>query len=418
MPTRKHYTTKEWEIVNKLNLTPEMSPAQIKKIRESKQAAKCRRARWMVGTWGALFELLENDQKKNFDFKEAEGNKRLLLAERKKEGKVEVSGRLVLTKNKAGKLVLQRRGIRPVVKSRKVPTFIMDATLPDLSILKVFFPQAKLVAEVKVDMPAHVHVTQIIDAPTTELKLWGRENKPAKGENREDVKRFILRWWLEDNRRSMLVVCQEKYERWLRANLPKEIVVPRRFKGELLRENKVIAIEHYNNVSGLDRYKNVSSILLVGRIQPSPESVEAYAGALLGSEPEIKIPPPEPGQPRRWFKSVPRAIRMKDGSGIEVERCDFHPDPMCEAVRLLLCEGEMIQSAATRARAEVRGGALRSQHAASPRRKAYREARRGVCRFGPSPAQARDRAAGGCREGRCGRSSGLDAGARDPQSTL
>jgi hypothetical protein len=110
----------------------------------------------------------------------------------------------------------------------------------------------------------------------------------------------------------MLVVCQEKYEKWLRANLPKEIVVPRRFKGELLRENIVIAIEHFNNVSGQDRYRNVSSILSVGRIQPSPESVEAYAGALTGTEPAIKIPPPEPGKPRNWFKPDQRAIRMKD----------------------------------------------------------------------------------------------------------
>jgi hypothetical protein len=344
--TLKYYTTKEWDIVNSLKLTPEMSPAQIKEIRESEQAAKCRRARWMAGTWPALFELLSNDMKKNFDIKEGEGNKRLLIAERKKEGEVEVSGRLVLAKNKAGKLVLQRRGIRPVVKSRKVPTFLMDATLPSLPILQVFFPQLREenITRINVDMPEHVHITQVLDTPTSELKLWGR-GEEAKGKNREDVKRFILQWWLADDRRSMLVVCQQKYERWLRDSLPKEIVLPRRFKGEVPRESKVIAIEHYNNVSGLDRYKNVSSILLVGRIQPSPESVEAYAGALTGTEPEVKIPPPEPGKPRNWFKSVPRRIRMKGGSsGIEIERCDFHPDPMCEAVRLLLCEGEMIQA--------------------------------------------------------------------------
>jgi hypothetical protein len=330
----KYYTSKEWEIVNSLKLTPEMSPAQIKEIRESEAATKCRRARWMAGTWPALFELLKNDHK-NFDIRVAEGNKNLMLAERKKDGNVEVSGRLTLAKNKAGKVVLQRRGIRPVVKSRQVPTFIMDATLPDVSILRVFFPQIREedITRIDVAMPEHVHVTQVLGAPTTEVKLWGRENKPAKGENREDVKRAILQWWYEDDRRLMLVVCQQKYERWLRANLPKEILVPRRSKGELLRENKVIAIEHFNNVSGLDRYRNVSSILLIGRIQPSPESVEAYTGALTGTEPANRIPPPAPGMPRNWFKWVPRAIRMKDGSGgVLVERCDLHPDAMGESV--------------------------------------------------------------------------------------
>jgi hypothetical protein len=341
----KYYTGKEWEIVNSIKLTPEMSPAQIKEIRESEAAAKCRRARWMAGTWPALFELLKND-KVNLEFKQAEGNKNLWLAERKKDGNVAVSGRLTLAKNKAGKLVLQRRGIHPVVKSRQVPTFLMDATLPGISILRAFFPQIREenITRLKVTMPEHVHVTQVLGAPTTELKLWGRDNK-AQGKNREDVKRFILQWWLEDDRRAMLVVCQQKYERWLRDNLPKEIVEARRSKGELSRESKVIAIEHFNNVSGLDRYKNVSSILLIGRIQPSPQSVEAYAGALTGSEPAVKIPPPAPGMPHNWFKQVPRAIRMKDGTGgVVVERCDFHPDPMCEDVRKMLCEGEMIQS--------------------------------------------------------------------------
>jgi hypothetical protein len=96
--------------------------------------------------------------------------------------------------------VLQRRGIRPVVKSRQVPTFLMDATLPDVSILRVFFPQIREedITRIDVAMPEHVHVTQVLGAPTSELKLWGRDNKPAKGENREDVKRFILQWWLEE----------------------------------------------------------------------------------------------------------------------------------------------------------------------------------------------------------------------------
>ena len=240
MSPLKYYTTKEWEIVNSLKLTPEMSPAKIKEIRESEAATKCRRARWMAGTWPALFELLNKDHKKNFDIRPAEGNKKLMLAERKKDGNVEVSGRLTLAKNKAGKVVLQRRGIRPVVKSRKVPTFLMDATLPDVSILRVFFPQIheEDITCIDVAMPEYVHITQILGAPTSEAKLWGRDNKPAKGENRENVKRAILQWWYEDDRRLMLVVCQEKYERWLRDNLPKDILVPRKSKGELLRENK------------------------------------------------------------------------------------------------------------------------------------------------------------------------------------
>jgi hypothetical protein len=345
---RYYYTTKEWDIADSLELTPGMSPAQIKEISESEQAVKCRRARWMAGTWKALFELLSNDIKKNFDPVPAEGNPSLMLYERKKDGNVEVSGRLTLTKNKAGKLALQRRGVHKVVESRQVPTFLMDATLPEASILRAFFPQIsdEDITRVDVNMPEHVHVTQVLGAPTSEKKLWGRGDE-AEGRNREYVKRFILQWWLEDDRRSMLVICQKKYETWLRANLPKEIVAPKRSKDEVQWGDKVIAIAHYNNVSGLDIFRNVSSILQIGRIQPSPESVQAYAGALTGTEPSVMFKPRQPdGTPGQWFKPpVTRAIRMADGgAGIEVEGCDRHPDPTCEAVRLLQCEGEIIQA--------------------------------------------------------------------------
>jgi hypothetical protein len=277
----------------------------------------------MAGTYAALREMLKYD------------------------ARIAVSGRLVLANNKDGKLVLQRRGVHEIVESRKVPTFLMDATLPEAEILRVFFPQLRDedITRIDVDMPEHVHVTQVLGTKTADLKLWGRGDT-AKGENREDVKRFILQWWLEDDRRSMLVVCQEKYEKWLRANLPKEILVPPKSKRELKWDDRVIAIEHYNNVSGLDIYRNVSSILLIGRIQPSPESVQNYAGALLGTEPSVMFKPRQPdGTPGEWFKPpVRRAIRMADGSGRVVEGCDCHPDPMCEAVRLLQCEGEVIQA--------------------------------------------------------------------------
>src|SRR5437588_6475631 len=99
----------EWARVNSLKITPEMSPAQIKNI--EKEMPKIRTARRMVGAWGALRALL-NDKA------------------------IDVSGRLILDENDAGQPVLKVRGVKPVRKSRQVPTFIMDATLPDIEILR------------------------------------------------------------------------------------------------------------------------------------------------------------------------------------------------------------------------------------------------------------------------------------------
>src|SRR5205807_6175385 len=102
-----------------------------------------------------------------------------------------------IAKNKADKLVLQRRGIRPSVKACQIPCFIMDATLPSKLILQDFFPQVEIVAKIDVKMPEFVYVEQLLDAPVSKLKLWGRDKKPAKGENREAVRRYILQCWLE-----------------------------------------------------------------------------------------------------------------------------------------------------------------------------------------------------------------------------
>jgi hypothetical protein len=333
----KHAAGLEWKVVNDFKLTPEMSPEQIETAKTN--VAACRRARWMAGTWSALREWLSDPS-------------------------IEVSGRLTIAKNKAGKLVLQRRGIREIVKACQIPCFIMDATLPSKLILQHFFPQVKMVADIDVIMPEHVHVTQVLDAPVSKLKLWGRDNKPAKGENREAVRRYILQCWLEIDgprlwleecqrepdpklrRAIMLVITQKKFRKWLEGKLPK-VSKPAKLPDG-------IALEHYNNISGLDRYKDVAGEMLIGRIIPSPVDVEAYVGALTGAEPAIKILPAKPGKPRPWYEPVERSIRLADGTaGVVVERCDKHPDVMAEAVRLMLCEGEMIQ-AFGRARAIIR----------------------------------------------------------------
>jgi putative DNA primase/helicase len=169
-----------------------------------------------------------------------------------------------------------------------------------------------------------VHVTQIVGAPVSRRRLFRwRKKEPKEGQrNLKAIRRLVLQWWIEHECRPMLVITQQAIEEWLqKAGLPDGI-----------------SVEHYNNISGLDRYKDVSSLLLIGRTIPLPARIEAYAGALAGSEP-IKVPADQ-----RWYPPVERAIRMADGTGIRVERCDQHPDPVGEHVRYQICEGEMLQA--------------------------------------------------------------------------
>ena len=97
-----------------------------------------------------------------------------------------------------------------------------------------------------------------------------------------------------------------------------------------------VAVEHYNNVAGLDRYRDVRGLMVIGRTVPAPAAVKALAGALTGREGAI---PPD-GQ---WYAKAVRGIRLRDGSPVGVE-CDAHPDPIAEACRWQICEGELMQA--------------------------------------------------------------------------
>jgi putative DNA primase/helicase len=288
----------EWHIVNSVVLTPTMTAEQV--AAAQKRVPTIRKARFRIGMWHALRELLEAPP----------GT---------------VSGRLLLRENKKGKRVLRSRGVREIVEAREVPTLILDATLPDSAILQVWYPQLEVVADIEVQMSTAVHIRQVLKAPVSQVKMWGR-GKKAVGRNRQAVRRYVLQRWLESGRRSMLVVCQKDVEKWLReAGLPEGI-----------------AVEHFNAISGLDEHKHVRSLILIGRTVPSPIAVEDVAGALTGVQP-VKVPPAEEGKPSTWYERVTRGIRMADGTGVAVE-CDQHPDPMAEALRWQICEAELMQA--------------------------------------------------------------------------
>jgi hypothetical protein len=321
----------EWKVFGRLKITPEMTQAEIDKLQEI--IPDCIRARRMVGVWGALREMLTSD--------DAAVREKLGLKE-----EIKVSGRLILVR-KDGKTILRVHGVRPVLDARKVPTMLLDATLPSELILKKFYPQVRVVSDVEVEMP-HVHVRQVLGAPVSQNKLWGTEVDPSKGHNLHAIRRYILqRWleidgprrWLESGRKPMVVICQKEVRLWLE-NKPSERPDERYGKvprpGVALPEG--IALEHFNAIAGLDDHKDVRLLATIGRTLPPPAAVEAIAGALTGAQPALEAPT------GRGYGKVPRGIRMADGNGIEVSNCNQHVDPVGEAVRYQICEAELIQA--------------------------------------------------------------------------
>lgn len=283
----------EWALKGKATIYPGMP--RLERRAAAAAAKHAKHTRGFVGLWNAARDLLSRDD-------------------------VEVSGRLYLEyKDDAdGRVLLAKaRGLRAIAKSWQVPTLILDATLPAPEILKAFYPQMEEPIAIEAAMP-HVRVRQVLAAPVAARKLKPEEGQ-ASNRNLRAIRREILRRFIELGRLPTLVIAQQAAADWLRASsLPAGI-----------------AVEHFNNIAGLDRYGHVRGLMVIGRTLPSPSAVEALAGAITGVAPTL-IPDGE------WYAKSVRGIRTAgDPVGIETES---HPDPVAEACRWQICEGEMIQA--------------------------------------------------------------------------
>lgn len=282
----------EWRLKEPTPIYPGMPQAERRLA--ARAAAKTKHVRSFVALWKAARDVLNDEE-------------------------VTVSGRLYLDTrdDPDGRvLVAKARSVKTVAKQWRRPTLILDATLPPAEILSAFYPQVETAQPIEAAMP-HVRVRQILDAPVsaTKLKL---DDEGAPRRNLRAVRRTILRRFIDNGRAPLLVIVQKAVAGWLRASgLPDGI-----------------GVEHFNNVAGLDQYRDVRGLMVIGRALPQPAAVEALAGALTGRQPVLN---------EGRYPYAGRGIRTRDGSPRGVE-CAAHPDPAAEACRWQICEGELMQA--------------------------------------------------------------------------
>lgn len=282
----------EWNLKDKVAIWPGM-PKADRRI-AARAADKARHSQAFISLWNAARGLLYDEE-------------------------VEVSGRLYIDtrEDDDGRvLVAKARSLKTIKANWQKPTLILDATLPSLEILKAFYPEVEPATAIEAAMP-HVRVRQVIDSPTSGRKLKPDEDGGA-GRNLRAIRREILRRFLALGRAPVLVIAQKAISEWLRASgLPAGI-----------------STEHFNNVAGLDQYRAVRGLIVVGRTLPSPLAVEALAGAITGKDIEKADP---------WYPKPVKGLRTRDGSTAGME-CETHPDPVADACRWQICEGELMQA--------------------------------------------------------------------------
>jgi len=232
----------------------------------------------------------------------------------------EASGWLALGRDDDGVRVVMLKGRRDVAKGWRAPSLILDATLrPEL--VRPFYPQARFVADIAVAAP-HMRVRQVIDRAYS-LAMLDPDGADDPEERRRRMNRLRdLRVTIDTEARRvrprrLLVVTQKRIEEALRAMGP-------------LPPN--VDMGHHNAVAGRDEWRDVGGLVVAGRTMPPPGAVNQLAEALSGSAVPLLS---------GWYQRADATRETLDGA--ELAEADRHPDPLGEAIRWTICEGELVQ---------------------------------------------------------------------------
>lgn len=290
---------------------PEIHPAMTQAERRAavKAAEGNRTVRRLVAFWRAVEGLLS-------------------------DGGPEASGWVELATERDDKgvmRVLRLKGRKVVRGGWEAPTLLIDATL-SAELARPYWPQVQIMADVAVGAP-HQHVAQVVDVSFSKRRLLAWPEAP------EDRKRSAAK-----NLRNLHATIAA----FARGHAPKPVLIVTQLEVENalpdygpLPPNAILA--HHNAVAGRDEWTtttgetikgiDLAGLVVVGRTLPGPGDVERRAEALTGS-----AVAPLPG----WYERVKVLREMANGEAIEAE-AEQHSNPIAEAIRWQICEGELIQ---------------------------------------------------------------------------
>jgi putative DNA primase/helicase len=207
---------------------------------------------------------------------------------------------------------IRMRGKSEIDERWRAPTLHIDATMR-MGLIRAYFPQAELKAEIDAAAP-HQRIVQFYDKSFSHSSIAHNETQLAK-------------LWTHIKATAVL-----KGGNWL-------VVVQKDIEDQIRAKYHIpdfIMLAHHNNIAGIDRWRNVDGVIVVGRTQPKPSAVEHIAGALTGEYiPPIDI---EDG----WYPSSTETVRAKNGGTITAE-ADRHPHALAEEVRASICEDQLLQ---------------------------------------------------------------------------
>ena len=211
----------------------------------------------------------------------------------------------------------------------EAPILHLDATLrPEL--VQTYLPLIDIGAPVAARQP-HVRIRQVTGSPTSARALTPAADAPERDRKAAATRLRDLRAWIA-------LRARQCHRPAARADL---LVVGQKATIDALRATGLpprVEAVHFNALSGLDRWGDVGGMIVMGRTLPVPRTVELIAMALTG-----RVPAPNPEDAGWWYPRAERRIRLADDRTAPLAM-EAHADPIAEAVRWSICEGELIQA--------------------------------------------------------------------------
>lgn len=280
-------------------ISPVTEPAERKRLAGAVGASN-RLARDLVALWNEIAAFLDGETPK--------------------------SGRMRLTRDpESGARLIELRPLTTVHASWRAPTLILDATAPLRNVIeRVLDLEVDEIASIAAEWSPHRFVRQIVGAPvsSTKLGLIGKDEGNAR--TFDDFQRMIVLRAAMAYPRRVAVVAQAAVEaRLISMGLPANVVTG-----------------HFNGLSGRNDMEAAAGMIVIGQAMPPILAMEADAGALTGIP--VEAVETEPGK-RRWYPRIPGAIRLGDDAAYPIEHYR-HSDPIVEALRWQICEGQLIQA--------------------------------------------------------------------------
>jgi putative DNA primase/helicase len=232
-------------------------------------------------------------------------------------GDSRASGWLKVTRRQDRVRVLSISGRKPVSQDFSVPTLLIDADL-DPTLSKLIWPNLEIISDIKVDAP-HQMVIQAAD------RVWSNDFLAENGVVNP----------LRVNQLRALVAA-------LALITGKKVLFigPKKIAEEIVDVHPKVGVGWFNGIAGRDEWRGTPTTVSAGRNQPPHAAVEEVAEALTGWELSQKV------QGDFYpLRDSTRYVRQTDGSiAIRMTQTHGHPDPIAEAVRRRICEGEGAQA--------------------------------------------------------------------------